>query len=61
MARFGGRVQLNERWSVDVGYAHLWVKGASSELPATGPVPGALFGTYSANTNIVGVQTSMRF
>ena len=57
----GGRVQLNERWTLDVGYAHLWLKDASSELPATGAVPGALFGTYTSNTNIVGVQTSVRF
>ena len=57
----GGRIQLDERWTLDVGFAHLWLKDASSELPATGPVPGALLGTYTSNTNIVGVQTSVHF
>ncbi len=51
----------DERWTVDFGYAHLWVKDASSNLMSAGPVPGALIGTYNSSINIVGLQASMHF
>ena len=57
----GARFQPGDRWSCDIGYAHLWVKDGKSELPATGPVPGALIGTYTSDINIFGVQGSVHF
>jgi len=51
----------DERWTLDFGYAYLWVKEASSNLVSAGPVPGVLRGRYSSNVNILGVQASMRF
>ncbi len=57
----GASWRPDERWTVDFGYAYLWVKNASSNLVSAGPVPGALIGTYSSNINILGLQASMRF
>lgn len=57
----GASWRPDERWTFDFGYAYLWVKQASSNLVSAGPVPGALRGTYSSNSNILGVQASMQF
>ena len=54
----GVRFAPNERWSVDAGYAHLWVKDASSNLAPPGPVPGTLIGEYDSSANVFGVQAS---
>ncbi len=57
----GAKFAPDDRWSLDIGYAYLWVKDAPSELAPAGPVPGALRGTYESNTSILGVQGSYRF
>ena len=57
----GVRFQPNAPWSVDIGYAHLWVKSASSSLAPAGAVPGALRGGYESDTNILAAQASMHF
>ncbi|MBS0578535.1 MAG: outer membrane protein transport protein [Proteobacteria bacterium] len=57
----GARWEPSSDWSVDLGYAYLWVKDGPSELTSPGPVPGALLGTYTSNTSILGVQASFHF
>jgi long-chain fatty acid transport protein len=57
----GARFQPNDAWSFDVGYAHLWVRTASSSLTPVGAVPGALRGNYVSSSDVFGVQGSMRF
>jgi long-chain fatty acid transport protein len=57
----GVRLQPSANWSIDLGYAHLWVKSAPSELAPAGPVPGALIGSYTANSNIFAAQASVHF
>lgn len=41
-----------------MGYAHLWVDEASSNLTPSGPVPGTLVGEYDSSSDIFGVQVS---
>ena len=55
---FGARYTPDTRWSVDFGYAYLWVQDGRSELTPPGPVPGSLVGTYNAKTSILGIQAS---
>jgi long-chain fatty acid transport protein len=57
----GGRFAPNDRWSVDFGYAYLWLLDAPSQLAPTGPVPGSLIGTYHSHISIFGSQLSFRF
>ncbi len=57
----GVRFQPNAPWSIDVGYAHLWVQTAPSNLPSLGALPGTLRGRYESDTNIVAAQASLRF
>lgn len=57
----GVRFEPSANWSIDVGYAHLWVQSGPSELAPPGPVPGALLGRYSASTNIFATQASVHF
>jgi long-chain fatty acid transport protein len=58
---FGARFAPGEQWTIDAGYAHLWVDDASSELAPPGPVPGALIGEYDSSSDIFGVQASFRW
>ena len=57
----GVRFQPNGPWSVDFGYAHLWVESAPSNLTPLGAVPGALRGGYESDSNILAAQASLRF
>jgi long-chain fatty acid transport protein len=57
----GARFRPNAAWTFDVGYAHLWVKSASSNLSPVGGVPGALRGTYDSRSDILAAQVSVRF
>ncbi|TEA74794.1 porin [Allopusillimonas soli] len=56
----GARYNFSERASIDVGYAHLFVKDTDINNNA-GPSKGTVRGDYSSNANIVGVQVSYRF
>jgi len=58
---FGARFAPSESWAVDLGYAHLWVDDASSNLAPPGPVPGALIGQYDSSSDIFGMQASFRW
>jgi long-chain fatty acid transport protein len=55
----GASLRPNEQWTVDFGYAYIFVKDGSSNL--VDPQLGNLKGTYSSNINILGLQASMRF
>jgi long-chain fatty acid transport protein len=61
----GFELKLTERSSIDVGYAHIFVEEASSNLPnmegADSTPKGDLIGTYSANVNIFSVQYAVSF
>ncbi len=64
-ASAGFQWRLSEKAVVDAGYAHLFIPGASSNLPnqdtPTSTPVGALVGDYSAKVDIVGVQLSLHF
>jgi long-chain fatty acid transport protein len=51
--------------AIDLGYAHLFMKDASSELPnqssASDPPSGTIVGTYQATVNIVSLQYRVSF
>jgi len=64
-ASAGVQWRISEKAVVDAGYAHLFVKGAPSDLPnqetpSSAPI-GALVGDYSPKVDIVGVQLSLHF
>jgi long-chain fatty acid transport protein len=56
---------LNQKARVDVGYAHLFIDDASSNLPnqatSTSTPSGDLKGAYKAKVDIVGVQLTLQF
>jgi long-chain fatty acid transport protein len=54
----GARYQPDAHWSLDFGFAHLWVPDAASELAPVGAAPGALIGTYRSSINIAAIQGS---
>jgi long-chain fatty acid transport protein len=57
--------KLGAKASLDVGYAHLFVNEASSDLPnqdtPTSTPAGALVGTYKAKVDIAAAQLTLRF
>jgi len=59
-AAIGFQYTVGKSGAFDFGYAHLFVKDASSDLPnqdpATAPPSGNLVGNYSTNVNVVSVQ-----
>jgi long-chain fatty acid transport protein len=66
----GAQWMASKQLAIDFGYAYLFVKDASSNLPSTDPNPvanfpnppkGNLIGTYNANVNILGIQARFSF
>ena len=61
----GFQWKLTQKFIVDVGYAHLFVKDAPSSLPnqetSTSTPIGALVGAYTEKVDIVGAQISLHF
>lgn len=66
----GAQWQFSKQGAFDFGYAHLFVKDASSNLPNIDPNPpsgfrssprGNLVGNHSANVNILSAQVRMSF
>jgi long-chain fatty acid transport protein len=58
----GARFEPSAGWSIDAGYAYLWVKNGPSELATAGPpFPDSLNGTYRASVNVLGLQASLKF
>lgn len=57
--------KINEKLRVDVGYAHLFIDDAPSDLPnqssPTATPAGALVGVYEAKVDILGAQLTLSF
>jgi len=49
--------EQNAPWWIDVGYTHIWLDDAESNLRS----PVALLGTYEADIDIVAAQVSFRY
>jgi len=49
--------EQNAPWWIDVGYTHIWVDDAESNLLS----PVALLGTYEADIDIIAAQISFRY
>jgi long-chain fatty acid transport protein len=55
---------ISQKARVDVGYAHIFIDGSTSDLSnisATGTPVGALVGDYSGKSDILGVQLTLSF
>ena len=57
----GARYKPTPNFWLDLGYTHIWLSDANSNLPGPPPVPGTLVGKYKADIDIIGVQGSFRF
>jgi len=60
----GGQYRWSKQGTLDIGYAHLFVKDAPINQPANGASPflsGQLTGTYQSSIDIFGAQFSYRF
>jgi len=56
----GAQYNFNDRTTVDVGYAHLFVKSTTINND-TAAAKGTVRGDYKSNANILGIQVSHRF
>lgn len=66
MMSIGARYNFNRNTSLDVGYAHLFLRDApinnsSGNNPGTPNNQGTISGIYTANADVVGIQLSHRF
>jgi len=61
----GLQFKMGKKGAFDIGYAHIFVKDATSQLPNQGavgaPPQGNLIGTYNENVNIVSAQFTIGF
>ncbi|HWL29466.1 MAG TPA: outer membrane protein transport protein, partial [Burkholderiaceae bacterium] len=55
----GAQYNFNDRTTVDVGYAHLFLKDTS--INNVDARKGAVRGDYDSDANLVGIQVSHRF
>lgn len=55
----GAQYNFNDRTTIDVGYAHLFIKDTSINNAAPGK--GAVRGDYDSDANLLGIQVSHRF
>lgn len=64
-ATAGFEMKVGEKGAIDLGYAHIFIKDGSSDLPnqssATDAPSGTIVGTYQANVNIVAFQYRVSF
>jgi long-chain fatty acid transport protein len=64
-AALGFQYKVGKNGALDVGYAHLFVKNATSNLPnqdsAGAPPTGNLVGTYKDSVNILSLQFRQSF
>jgi long-chain fatty acid transport protein len=51
--------EQNAPWWIDVGYTHIWIDDAKSELQD--PQRGTLLGKYEADIDIIAAQVSFRY
>ncbi len=52
---------FNQRWSVDVGYTHIWLNDSSIDNTTESSIPDTLQGRYEAEVDILGLQVNARF
>lgn len=57
----GAKYNFSKNTSIDVGYAHLFVKSTSVNNHSADGTAGTLKGTYDSSADLVGVQFSHRF
>jgi len=57
----GARYKPTQNFWLDLGYTHIWVNSADSQLTGPVPVPGSLIGQYKTSIDILGVQGSFKF
>jgi long-chain fatty acid transport protein len=64
-AAVGFQYRIGTKTALDAGWAHLFIKDATSGLPnqdsASSPPTGVLAGVYKANVNVVAVQVRRSF
>ena len=64
-AAVGFQYKVGKSGAIDVGYAHIFVKDATSNLPnqdsPSSPPSGNLVGSYKASVNILSVQFRRSF
>jgi long-chain fatty acid transport protein len=60
-AAIGARYKPTQNFWLDLGYTHIWVNDADSQLTGPVPVPGSLIGQYKTSIDIIGVQGSVKF
>src|SRR6266446_919246 len=58
---FGGQYRLSKDSTLDLGYAHLFIKNASINQDGSATASGVLVGTYKGSVDILGVQFAYRF
>jgi long-chain fatty acid transport protein len=64
---FGGGYKFSDGFSVDVGYAHIFIPGSpsiSSSVNGTATFPGGvdkLTGSYQESIDLISLQTRFRF
>ncbi|WP_066454671.1 OmpP1/FadL family transporter [Castellaniella caeni] len=57
----GAKYNFSKNTSIDVGYAHLFVKSTSVNNHSADSSAGTLKGTYDSSADLIGVQFSHRF
>ncbi len=57
----GAQYNFNERTTIDIGYAHLFVKNTSIANDTAATTKGIVRGDYDSDANILGIQVSYRF
>ncbi|RTZ45341.1 fatty acid transporter [Candidimonas sp. SYP-B2681] len=57
----GARYHFNERTTLDIGYAHLFVKDTSIANDTAAATKGIVRGDYDSDANVLGIQVSHRF
>lgn len=57
----GAQYNFDERTTIDIGYAHLFLSNASIDNDTDAATKGTVRGDYSSNANMLGLQVSHRF
>ncbi len=60
-ASLGAQYRFNDQTTIDVGYAHLFVKSTDIDNTTDTAKKGNVRGSYSSDANLLGVQVSYRF
>ncbi|WP_322520803.1 outer membrane protein transport protein [Guyparkeria halophila] len=52
---------INQQWSVDVGYTHIWLNDSTINNTTESSIPDTLQGQYEGEVDILGLQVNARF